>query len=165
MGKADDSANFCSEPGCTKARKAGTGQRYCEKHGTPEAKKARRAAVLAAGKGSRAGRREGRKPMRRKVGRKLEPAIAAAVGSLRAKAGPRPPAQGSALEHQVGGDHYKSFAIQPVEFIAQNKLSFCAGNVVKYVCRHHVKGGAEDLDKAIHYLQLERETLYGKAEA
>ena len=37
---------------------------------------------------------------------------------------------------QIGGDHYKSFHIQPYEFISKNNLSFFQGNVVKYVCRY-----------------------------
>ncbi len=91
--------------------------------------------------------------------------MAAAIDRLRLKASKPPASAPSALDTQVGGDHYKGMPIQPVEFITKNKLSFCAGNVVKYVCRHHVKGGPEDLDKAVHYLQLEREALYGKATA
>jgi hypothetical protein len=59
----------------------------------------------------------------------------------------------SALDKQEGGDHYKT-AIQPVEFIHANKLGFIEGNVVKYVTRHRNKNGAEDIKKAIHYLEL-----------
>jgi len=59
-----------------------------------------------------------------------------------------------ALDKQVGGDHYKKgFAIQPVEFIWKNKMEFIEGNIVKYVCRHRVKGGKTDLLKAMDYLQ------------
>lgn len=99
--------------------------------------------------------------------------VAQAIGKLREKAAmpkkatpelpPELPPVGSAFALQVGGDHYRTMAIQPLEFISKNKLGFIAGNVVKYVCRHHLKGGQEDLDKAIHYLQLLRETEYGKA--
>lgn len=65
-----------------------------------------------------------------------------------------------ALNVQVGGDHYKSMAIQPVEFIERNRLGFCAGNVVKYVCRFKSKNGKEDLLKARHYLDLLIEMEY-----
>ena len=65
------------------------------------------------------------------------------------------------LSKQVGGSHYKDFEIQPVEFIHMNGLGFCAGNVVKYVCRHKAKGGREDLLKARHYLDLLLELEYG----
>ena len=60
----------------------------------------------------------------------------------------------SPLDTQVGGIHYKDFAIQPVEFITKNKLSFLEGCVVKRVCRHRSKNGAEDIRKAIHELEL-----------
>jgi hypothetical protein len=56
---------------------------------------------------------------------------------------------------QVGGSHYKSFHIQPYEFISKNNLSFFQGNVVKYVCRYLNKKGIEDLEKIIHYCELE----------
>jgi hypothetical protein len=35
------------------------------------------------------------------------------------------------------------------------------GNVIKYVTRHADKGGAEDLRKAIHYLEMLLEWRYG----
>lgn len=67
------------------------------------------------------------------------------------------------LETQVGGNHYKEMAIQPLEFIVANGLDFCQGNVVKYVTRYKTKGGLEDLKKAKHYLdlliELEEKTL------
>jgi hypothetical protein len=58
-------------------------------------------------------------------------------------------------ERQVGGSHYKSFNIQPYEFISKNNLSFFQGNVVKYVCRYLSKNKIEDLQKIIHYCELE----------
>ena len=58
-------------------------------------------------------------------------------------------------DKQIGGSHYKSFHIQPYEFISKNDLSFFQGNVIKYVCRYKRKGGAEDIKKIIHYCQLE----------
>ena len=58
-------------------------------------------------------------------------------------------------ERQIGGNHYKSFYIQPYEFISKNNLSFFKGNVVKYVCRYQNKNGIEDLEKIIHYCELE----------
>jgi hypothetical protein len=64
------------------------------------------------------------------------------------------------LDVQVGGAHYKNMKIQPVEFITTNGLSFLEGNAIKYVCRHKVKGGRQDIEKAIHYLQLILETEY-----
>ena len=58
------------------------------------------------------------------------------------------------FSEQVGGAHYKSMKIQPVEFILANGLGFCEGNVVKYICRYRQKNGIEDLKKVIHYAQL-----------
>jgi len=67
----------------------------------------------------------------------------------------------SALERQEGGNHYVGFKIQPAEFIQRNGLNFCEGNTVKLVCRHHEKNGAEDIRKAIHYLEMLLEMEYG----
>lgn len=60
----------------------------------------------------------------------------------------------NALDVQVGGDHYKHFKIQPVEFITANGLGFLEGCIIKRVCRHGAKNRAEDLRKAIHELEL-----------
>jgi hypothetical protein len=67
----------------------------------------------------------------------------------------------SPLTRQEGGTHYKDMAIQPAEFIHRNRLDFCSGNVVKYVCRHRAKNGAQDLLKAMHYIELLLELEYG----
>ena len=61
---------------------------------------------------------------------------------------------------QVGGDHYKKMLIQPAEFINKNKLLFAEGNAIKYICRHSTKGGIQDIDKAIHYLEMVKERDY-----
>lgn len=55
---------------------------------------------------------------------------------------------------QVGGDHYLKCGIQPVEYCFANNLPFAEGSVVKYVTRWRDKGGINDLEKAIHFLQL-----------
>ena len=65
-------------------------------------------------------------------------------------------------DRQVGGSHYKHFTIQPYEFIAKNDLTFFQGNVVKYVCRYRFKNGVEDLDKIIHYCELEKKKITGR---
>jgi hypothetical protein len=67
----------------------------------------------------------------------------------------------SALDTQVSGQHYKNYIIQPVEFIVKNDIAFLEANVIKYVCRHRNKNGIEDLNKAIHYLELAKELYYG----
>ena len=60
----------------------------------------------------------------------------------------------SALDKQVGGNHYKQFSIQPVEFINTNNLSYMQGNVIKYVVRYPFKNGIADLEKAKHYIEM-----------
>lgn len=60
----------------------------------------------------------------------------------------------SALNVQVDGNHYKTLAIQPVEYIHANGLGFCEGSVVKYVTRWRAKNGIADLKKARHFLDL-----------
>jgi len=60
---------------------------------------------------------------------------------------------------QEGGSHYQ-LPIQPIEYIYKNKLGYMEGNVIKYVTRHESKGGAEDLRKAIHYLEMLLEWRY-----
>lgn len=59
-----------------------------------------------------------------------------------------------AKDRQVGGTHYKEMAIQPGEYITKNKLNWYEGNVIKYVTRHQSKNGRQDIQKAIHYLEL-----------
>ena len=58
------------------------------------------------------------------------------------------------LNKQVGGQHYKDQAIQPIQYIHANKLGFCEGNVIKYVTRWRNKNGIADLEKAKHYIEL-----------
>jgi len=64
------------------------------------------------------------------------------------------PVDKSALDVQIGGNHYKDLNIQPIEYITANKLSWCEGNIVKYITRHSAKGGKQDVQKVIHYAQL-----------
>ena len=59
-----------------------------------------------------------------------------------------------AIKQQVGGDHYSKLAIQPVEYINKNNLTYLQGNVIKYVTRYKDKNGVEDLQKAKHYIEL-----------
>ena len=68
-----------------------------------------------------------------------------------------------ATDRQVGGDHYKTCKIQPVDYIVENNLTFLEGNVVKYITRHRRKGeGANDIEKVIHYCELILEKDYGR---
>ena len=63
---------------------------------------------------------------------------------------------------QEGGGHYKNRGIQPLEYTMQNNLSFCEGNVVKYISRYKSKNGIEDLAKVIHYALLASYEAYGE---
>jgi hypothetical protein len=60
----------------------------------------------------------------------------------------------SVLETQIGGKHYKDFVIQPVEFCHVNNIPYIEATAIKYLCRWRSKGGFEDLDKAIHFIEL-----------
>lgn len=58
------------------------------------------------------------------------------------------------LHTQVGGSHYKNYAVQPIEYAMLNGLDYCQANVVKYVTRFRDKGGLTDLHKALHNLEI-----------
>lgn len=60
----------------------------------------------------------------------------------------------SALQTQVGGSHYKGMKIQHVEFVHANGIPYIEANAIKYICRHRQKNGRQDIEKAIHYLQI-----------
>jgi hypothetical protein len=62
--------------------------------------------------------------------------------------------QKTALNTQVGGNHYKNFKIQPVEFCQKNRLPYCESNIIKYACRWKEKNGLQDLLKIKHYVDL-----------
>ena len=62
-----------------------------------------------------------------------------------------------------GPSYYQRGSIQVWDFIRDKKLNFHLGNAVKYICRYGHKGSYEDhlsdLNKAIHYLENERNHL------
>ena len=62
-----------------------------------------------------------------------------------------------ATDKQVGGDHYKEFVIQPAKFCHVNKIPYLEATAIKYLCRWKKKGGVQDLDKAIHFIELLKE--------
>lgn len=63
----------------------------------------------------------------------------------------------AANDSQHGGIHYKKFAIEVWDFIARNNIPYLEGNAIKYIARWRDKGGVQDIDKAIHYLQKLKE--------
>lgn len=73
----------------------------------------------------------------------------------------RPP---DATSTQVGGDHYRTCKIQPVEFIEANAIPFLEGCAIKRLVRHARPGGKgrQDIEKAIHELQLLLQLRYGE---
>ncbi len=70
----------------------------------------------------------------------------------------------AANDIQHGGDHYKTKAIQPWDFIVSNNIGFLEGNAIKYLCRWREKGGVQDLEKARHYIDKLIEVEKAKAE-
>ena len=50
--------------------------------------------------------------------------------------------------------HYANNEIEPIDYIIANKLTYCEGNVVKYITRWRGKGGLEDLKKAKQYIDF-----------
>ena len=60
------------------------------------------------------------------------------------------------LDIQVGGDHYKNFKIQPVEYTMANNLNFLQGTIVKRITRYNqpTGKGIQDLEKIKHECDL-----------
>lgn len=70
----------------------------------------------------------------------------------------------TANERQVGGDHYKTGAIEHWDVVHDADVPYLLAVASKYVARHHLKAGREDLEKAIHYQEkwLEKR-IHGEA--
>jgi hypothetical protein len=68
----------------------------------------------------------------------------------------------TANEKQVGGNHYKKNAIQPWDYIIANGLGYLDGTAIKYITRWKEKGGIEDINKAIHFLEKLKEVYYAQ---
>ena len=69
--------------------------------------------------------------------------------------------QENAMERQVGGNHYKKYPIQPMEYAFKNRLDPLQFSIVKYVTRFRDKKGKEDLEKAKHCIDMLIELEYG----
>jgi hypothetical protein len=67
-----------------------------------------------------------------------------------------------ANDRQVGGSHYKGDGekTEHWDFVAQWQLDYFQGLITKYVVRWKLKGGIQDLEKALHtldkYIELEK---------
>ena len=64
------------------------------------------------------------------------------------------------IKENVSPDYYARYDIEPISFIMRNQVPYAEGNVIKYVLRHDMKGGKEDIDKAIRYLEMIKEEKY-----
>ena len=60
-------------------------------------------------------------------------------------------------QRQVGGNHYKNLVIQPLEYAVKNNLGAAEHLCLKYITRQK---GVEDINKAIHSLELLKEWKY-----
>ena len=60
----------------------------------------------------------------------------------------------SARDEQIGGNHYRNLAIQPVKYNHANKIPFIEGSIIKYATRWREKGGIDDLRKIKHFADL-----------
>jgi hypothetical protein len=60
----------------------------------------------------------------------------------------------SYLDQQEGGDHYKKYPIQPIEYNHANNIPYIEGECIAKLTRWRDKGGIGDLKKVIHSVQL-----------
>ena len=65
-------------------------------------------------------------------------------------------------DKQIGGSHYQKFKIQPSKFVIENELIYTERCVIKYILRHRLKGKKQDLEKAIHFIEMIIERDYPK---
>lgn len=66
----------------------------------------------------------------------------------------------TALNEQIGGDHYRHRTIQRIEFTMANRWDDCASSALKYLLRFRDKGKPVlDLEKAHHFVRLRNETI------
>jgi hypothetical protein len=65
-------------------------------------------------------------------------------------------------KQQTGGSHYQDLKITPIEYAMANNLNACEFSVVKYVSRHRLKNGKEDLLKAKDFIDMLIEHEYGE---
>ncbi len=71
------------------------------------------------------------------------------------------PTPSTANAKQVGGDHYKTdrIMIEPWDYCLANQLDPMQFAIIKYVTRWPDKGGIQDLEKIVHYLEKYIESL------
>lgn len=71
----------------------------------------------------------------------------------------------NANNKQIGGNHYKDTDIEPWDAVMSWGLGYLDGSAIKYIARWKKKGGIQDLQKAIHFLEklIEVETRFPSA--
>lgn len=72
-----------------------------------------------------------------------------------------PPQVPSKPDMVVMPAHYAQFKIEPIHFCMVNELDGFQCAIIKYVCRHKLKNGIEDIDKMLRYGQMYRLFLLG----
>ena len=60
------------------------------------------------------------------------------------------------MNDPINPNHYH-LKIEPIDYITENEINWCLGNVVKYISRYKNKNGIEDLKKAQWYLNRQIE--------
>ena len=58
----------------------------------------------------------------------------------------------AANKRQHGGDHYKNGGTEHWDLVERYGIGYLEGCATKYVARWRKKGGVEDLEKALHYV-------------
>ena len=66
----------------------------------------------------------------------------------------------NSFSKQVAGHHYTDLAVQPMEYSMHNKLDPCQHTAIKYITRFKEDGGAVDLDKAAHCIEMLKDFYY-----
>ena len=70
--------------------------------------------------------------------------------------------RGSALDKQIGGEHYKNAKIDPIQLVIAHKLDFIDGCIVKYAVRKkNYESDRERYEKIKHYCELALELKCG----
>lgn len=49
--------------------------------------------------------------------------------------------------------HYTNGTIDVLDFILDQNLPYLEGNIIKYICRHKMKNGLEDVQKAEFFVK------------
>lgn len=64
------------------------------------------------------------------------------------------------LQDNINPNHYTDMAISPYEYVTKNGMNWEQGNAIKYISRYKNKNQAEDLKKAIKYIEMLIEREY-----